>query len=189
MVRPDPPDLPPEPEQPDLSAARIVEARLQGVSLAEERRLGLSVQDCVLRECDLANLDARGGALRRVEFQAGRLTGCNLSEATLRDVSFAECRADLLALAGSKLERVRFASCDLVQLDLQQAQLRGVVLEECDLRGADLSGVRFEDVELRGCQLDGVRGAHALSGVRMPWADVLENAALFAGACGVEVVE
>ncbi len=188
-MHPDPPDLPPEPEPPDLSAVRIVEACLNGVSLAEERRLGLSLRDCALRDCDLANLDARGGALRRVEFRAGRLTGCNLSEATLCDVSFQECRAEMLAFAGSKLERVRFASCGLAQLDLQQAQLRGVVFEQCDLRGADLSGARFEEVELRGCQLDGVRGAHALRGVRMPWADVVENAALFAGACGVEVVE
>lgn len=188
-MRPDPPDLPPEPERPDLSAARIVEARLNGISLAGERRLGLSLQDCALRDCDLANLDARGGALRRVEVRMGRFTGCNLSEAALCDVSFEECRADMLAFAGSKLERVRFATCDLSQLDLQEAQLRAVVFEECDLRGADLSGARFEAVELCGCRLDGVRSAHALRGVRMPWADVLENAALFAGACGVEVME
>src|SRR6185312_4532459 len=101
LVHPDPPDLPPEPEQPDLSAVRIVEARLNGVSLAEERRLGLSLQDCALHDCDLANLDAHGGALRRVEFRVGRLTGCNLSEATLCDVNFEECRADMLAFAGS----------------------------------------------------------------------------------------
>jgi uncharacterized protein YjbI with pentapeptide repeats len=188
-MRPDPPDLPPEPEPPDLEAVRIVEARLEDVSLAEQRRPGLALLDCELRECDLANLDARGGVWRRVAVRGGRLTGCNLGEATLCDVDFEGCRADLVALTAGKLERVRFAGCELSQLDLQEARLRGALFEDCDLRGADLSGARFEDVELRGCRLEGVRGAGALRGVRMPWADVLENAAVFAGACGIEILD
>jgi len=44
-------------------------------------------------------------------------------------------------------------------------------------------------VELRGCDLTALRGVEALHGARMPWADVLENAALFASALGVEILE
>ena len=46
-----------------------------------------------------------------------------------------------------------------------------------------------ERVELRGCDLAGVRGAEALRGARMTWNDVIENAALFATALGIEVVD
>jgi len=49
-----------------------------------------------------------------------------------------------------------------------------------------LSGER---VELRGCDLTALRGAEALRGMRMPWNDVLENAPLFAGVVGVEIVD
>jgi hypothetical protein len=34
-----------------------------------------------------------------------------------------------------------------------------------------------------------VRGADALRGARMPWVDVVENAALFATAVGIEIVD
>jgi hypothetical protein len=36
---------------------------------------------------------------------------------------------------------------------------------------------------------DGLRGAEALRGMRMPWNDVLENAPLFAGVAGIEIVD
>ena len=47
----------------------------------------------------------------------------------------------------------------------------------------------LERVELRGCDLSGVRGPEALRGARMPWSDIVENAALFAHAAGVEIVD
>jgi hypothetical protein len=46
-----------------------------------------------------------------------------------------------------------------------------------------------ERVELRGCDLAGARGVEALRGARMTWNDVIENAALFASAVGIEIVD
>jgi uncharacterized protein YjbI with pentapeptide repeats len=188
-VRPDPPDIPPQPDHPDLSAARIEETRLAGVSLAGERRPNLAMRDCELRDCDLANLDARGAAWLRVHVVGGRLTGCNLGEGAFGDVGFEGCAVDLAAFSAARIERTRFVDCNLTQCDFQDARLRSVVFLHCDLRGADLTGARFDGVEMRGCRLDGVRGAGGLRGVRMPWTDVLEHAGLFAAACGVQVLE
>ncbi len=189
MRQPDSPELPQQPQEPDLAEPLIEEARLSGVSLASERRPGISIVDCLLHDCDMANLDARGASWRRVGLTGGRMTGCNLSEATLVDVSIENCRSDLVALAASRLERVRFTSCNLSQADLQEARLRSVAFEDCDLREADLSRARFDDVELRGCQLEGIRGAEKMDGIGMPWTDVVANAGLFAAACGVKVLE
>lgn len=66
--------------------------------------------------------------------------------------------------------------------------MREVAFEDCDLSGADLTSARFEHVEMLGCMLEGLRGANSLRGVRMPWTDIVENAGLFAGACGVDVL-
>ena len=84
---------------------------------------------------------------------------------------------------------VRSASCNLSQATFREGALRAVAFEDCDLRGADFTGARFQDVEVRGCKLDGLRGAGTLRGIRMPWADIVENAGLFAGACGVEALD
>ncbi len=188
MIDPDPPDLPPEPEAPDLDALRWLEAQVQGVSISNEQRPGLALLDCELRDCDLANLDARGAELRRVLIANGRLTGCNLGESALRDVVLEDCPADLAVFAQATLETVRFSSCNLSQATFQEAKLKAVAFDDCDLRGADLTSAKFESVEIRGCRLDGIRGANTLHGVRMPWEDIVENAGLFAGACGVDVL-
>ncbi len=145
--------------------------------------------DAVASDLDWANRRARGLVARRVEVNRCRLTGSELAEAVLSDVTFADCRLDLVGLRAAKLERIVFRDCRMAECDLYEASLTDVLFERCELREATLSAARLRRVELRGCDLTGLRGAEALQGARMPWADVLENAPLFATALGLEIVD
>jgi len=167
-LEPYPPDLPEEPGEPDLEA-------------------GLT--DVVVHDADWANRRVTRTSLLRVELRTVRLTGADLAEATFRDVRFVGCRLDLTAARLAKLERVVFSDCRLEELDLYGAQLQDVLFERCVLREATFSGVTSKRVEVRGCDLTGLRGAEALRGMRMPWNDILENAPLFAGVVGIEIVD
>jgi uncharacterized protein YjbI with pentapeptide repeats len=167
-LQPYPPDLPDEPEEPNLEA-------------------GLT--DAVVRDVDWANRRVARASVFRTELHTVRLTGADLAESTFRDVRFVGCRLDLAAARLSKFERVVFSDCRLEELDLYGSQLKDVLFERCVLREATISAVTSERVELRGCDLTGLRGAEALRGVRMPWNDVLENAPLFAGVAGIEIVD
>jgi uncharacterized protein YjbI with pentapeptide repeats len=167
-LEPYPPDLPEDPEEPDLEA-------------------GLT--DAIVRDADWANRRVARAALLRVELHMVRLTGSDLAESTFRDVRFVGCRLDLASARLSKFERVVFSDCRLEELDLYGAQLQDVLFERCVLREATISGVTSKRVEVRGCDLTGLRGGDALRGVRMPWNDVLENAPLFAAVAGVEIVD
>jgi uncharacterized protein YjbI with pentapeptide repeats len=167
-LEPYPPDLPDQPEEPELEA-------------------GLT--DAIVRDTDWANRRVARAAVLRTELHTVRLTGSDLAESTFRDVRFVGCRLDLAAARLATFERVVFSDCRLEELDLYGAQLRDVLFERCVLREATFSGVKAERVELRGCDLTGLRGAEALRGMRMPWNDVLENAPLFAGVVGVEIVD
>jgi uncharacterized protein YjbI with pentapeptide repeats len=209
-VRIDPPDLPAALEpvdglplggldcallaDVDLAGTRaqgltIDASRLERVTLTGARLPNLDVRDSELIGCDLANVEARGGVLRRTRIDGGRLTGFSWTEGQGADLLITDCRADLATVAATTLERVRFESCVFEHADFQGARLKTVVFEDCDLSGADLTGCRFDGVELRGCRLDRVRGAAALRGVAMPWGDVLANAGVFAAACGVRVLD
>lgn len=128
-------------------------------------------------------------SLERVEVRNARLTGAELAEARLRDVVFEECRIDLAGLRHATLERVVFRDCRMSECELYAASLKDVLFERCELREATFSGVTIQRVELRGCDLTAARGAEALKGARMPWNDVIENAALFAAIAGIEIVE
>jgi uncharacterized protein YjbI with pentapeptide repeats len=144
--------------------------------------------DVVATDLDWAGERALRFSARRAELRRCRMTGADLGEATLGDVTFDECRVDLVGLRHATLERVMFRDCRMDECDLYGATLTDVLFERCELRGATFSAVRVQRVELRACDLTGIRGAEALRGARMPVSDVLENAALFASLAGIEIV-
>jgi len=144
--------------------------------------------DATVENRDWANRRAPGVVLRRVELRLCRLTGAELGESALTDVTFAGCRLDLAALRFAKLERVVFRDCRMAECDFHEASLSDVSFERCELREARFTGARVERVELAGCDLLGATGVEALRGARMPWNDVLANAPAFAIALGIEIV-
>jgi uncharacterized protein YjbI with pentapeptide repeats len=149
----------------------------------------VDLADAAGTDLDWANEQRRGLSLTRVELRLCRLTGSELAEATLLDVTFADCRLDLVGLRMAKLERVVFRDCRMAECDLYDATLTDVLFERCELRKATLAGARLKRVELRGCDLTGLDGVEALRGARMPWNDVLENGPLFAAALGLEILD
>jgi len=167
-LAPYPPDVPDD-AQPVGELGDLVDAVVHGVDWSNERR--------------------RGVVLKRVELRACRLTGVELAEAVLTDVTFADCRLDLAGLRVAQVERVVFRDCRLEECDLYEAILKDVLFERCTLREAALDGLRVQRVELRGCDLAGVRGVEALRGARIAWDDVVQNAPVFALGLGLELVE
>ncbi len=145
--------------------------------------------DVTIEGVDWANRQAFRAALLRVELRLCRLTGAQLTEATIRDVTFADCRLDLAGLRFATLERVVFRDCRMSECDLYASSLRDVVFERCDLRQATFSTSRLERVEMRACELTALAGVEALRTVRMPWNDVMANAPLFADAAGIEIID
>jgi uncharacterized protein YjbI with pentapeptide repeats len=159
------------------------------VDLSGGRLINLSFADVDLDACNLATVDARSGAMRRVTARGCRLTGLLWTEGTLRDVVLRDCRIDLASFTATTMEQVVFDGCILRQTDFQDAELRAVRFVDCDLTGADLSGARLAHCELEGCTLDDLRGAASLRGARMPWADIVAAAGTFAEALGVGVLD
>lgn len=74
------------------------------------------------------------------------------------------------------------------ECDFYGATLKDVLFERCELREATFSAITLERVELRSCDLNAARGGETPKGARMPWNDVIENAAPFAQIAGVEIV-
>jgi len=145
--------------------------------------------DCVVENADVANQRSPRLTALRVELRGCRLTGAELAEATLTDVTFVDCRLDLVGLRYSKLRRVVFRECRMDECDFYEASLKDVRFESCDLRGATFTSAKIERVEMRGCDMTGLLGMDALRTVRMSWNDVLQNIELFVSALGVEIVE
>ena len=144
--------------------------------------------DAVAADLDWAGERGLGISLQRSALSRVRLTGAELGEAKLADVTFDECRLDVTGFRHARLERVAFLDCRMGECDFTGATLTDVLFERCDLTRADFAGARLKRVELRACDLTGLDGAEALRGARMPWNDVLQNAVLFASLAGIEIL-
>lgn len=145
--------------------------------------------DVVVEHADQANAAARRTRLRRASVRQSRLIGSELGESNLTDVTFVDCRLDLVGLRFATLERVEFLDCRMSECDLQGARLTDVRFERCELREATFSGVAVKRVLLEGCDLLGARGLESLRGAQIGFDDVLANAPTLAAALGLQIVD
>jgi uncharacterized protein YjbI with pentapeptide repeats len=79
--------------------------------------------DCLLENCNLANVRAGEASLRRVPMSVARMTGFQWINGSLRDVAFQECRLDLSTFRFCKLTDVVFSGCNLTRVDFTNADL------------------------------------------------------------------
>ncbi len=77
-----------------------------------------------------------------------RLTGAELAESTLQDITFSECRLDLVGFRHAKLQRVVFRDCRMGECDFSGARLEDVLFERCELTQASFAGVTIARVDL-----------------------------------------
>jgi uncharacterized protein YjbI with pentapeptide repeats len=194
-IEPDPPDLPDAPERlSDValeadSQLRFEESVLEGAEFVAGDYPNLALSDVHLTRCNLTNLKAPGASWVRTRIESSSLTGLICTEARLRQVTFADCRADLASFGASELETVLFRDCRLKQADFSDARLALVRFESCDLSEVDFARVGCREVQFQDCTLDGIRGVESLRGAAMSHADMLAAAGTFAEALGIEVLD
>jgi|CXWL01.1.fsa_nt_gi uncharacterized protein YjbI with pentapeptide repeats len=165
-----------------VSAGRIENASLVGVSLVGSRFI-----DTVIQGCDFSGADLESAALTRVELRGCRLSGVRLSQGRMRDVRFIDCQLDTINLRHVQGEYVRFEQCRLVGAEFIGATLKGVAWWDCNLVDADVSQVSLERGQLHGSSLDGLKGASSLAPVAIDDDQAPVFAALLLAMLGVEV--
>jgi uncharacterized protein YjbI with pentapeptide repeats len=171
----------------DVARVQVRESSLEGVTLAAGAVPGMSLSDVVLSDCDLSNLDGREGLLRRVEVRTSRLVGTGFSEAGIQDLRVLDSSMMLASFAAARLRSAVFERVNLSESSFLDARLNDVAFIDCDLRGADFRGARLIDCSISGSSLDGVLGVDSLSGLTMPWPDILDSAAALATALGISI--
>lgn|GEM_PF-3038929 len=153
-----------------LTARRIHvrESELRGLTLGEGVATELLLSDARLNGCDLSNIRARRGAIRRVELNDCRLVGFSLSEGRVDDLRVVGGTMMLCSFAHSTLRRVEFENVNLREASFLETQLTSVSFTGCDLAGADFRGARLKECAIRGSSLDGVVGVESCGGSRCP---------------------
>jgi uncharacterized protein YjbI with pentapeptide repeats len=168
---------------------RVEESALHGVTIAAGTLTELVLRDVRLTDCDLSNVSARRGEIRRAELTNARLVGFAIGEGTIEDLRVTGGTMMLASLTQATLRRVAFTNVNLREASFAQARLVSVGFEDCDLRGADFRGASLVDCTIRGASLDGVAGVASLRGLTMPWTDLVGSVGALAAALGISVEE
>jgi uncharacterized protein YjbI with pentapeptide repeats len=175
------------PEPVRARRVRIRESELRGLVLEAEHPTGLELLDVVLRDCGLSNVDGRGGSIRRVEIERSRLVGFSLSEGKARDLRVTDSSLELASFALAGLHNVVFERVNLAEASFMEARMQAVQFIDCTLTGADFRGARLNRCAIRGSTLEDILGVDSLSGLQMPWSDVVASAGALAAALGIAV--
>lgn len=107
----------------------------------------------------------RGCSFENLDVSDARLTGVNLTEATLRNMDFSGAALNIAIFDDAVLENVSFASASMKGVSFRRTRLINVTFE-----GAELRGAVFEDATLIGTDLE----AGSLCNTQMP-NEIMDN--------------
>jgi uncharacterized protein YjbI with pentapeptide repeats len=131
------------------------------VDLTAQDGEGAHFEDCVLIECMLDEVRLNHARILETTLTGSHATTLELLGATLRDVTFADCRIGALASPGSKWTQVRIRGGKLDYVNLRDGQLDSVNFENCFIGELDLSGAIVTRLVLIGCRVGQLTLTHA----------------------------
>jgi uncharacterized protein YjbI with pentapeptide repeats len=172
-------------EVPGVRRLRFEQCELRGVSLPAGCR-ELQLVDCVVGGLDLANATLEAFEVSGSSFTSCRFLGATLAGTVERSI-LTDCQLAMATLRMCRLSDVDFHDCAMREIDLYESVLRSVLFQSCDLTGATLSKASFASSAMRDCRLEEIRGVEALSGVRIPYADLVSLLPQLARAAGIEI--
>ena len=123
------------------------------VDLTAQDGDGAHFEDCVLIECTLDEVRLDHARILETTLTGSHATTLELLGATLRDVTFADCRIGALASPGSKWSQVSVRGGKLDYVNLRDAQLDNVKFEDCFIGELDLSGAIVTQLVIVGCRV------------------------------------
>lgn len=134
---------------------------LDGVSCADPG-LELEVRRSEIGGCDLSQVRIR--SLLATRLHGCKLTGTDLSGATIHDVVFERCHFRQSNLRQAQLRRVQFLGCTFDDVDCFELQAEDVEFPETALDQVNVDRLRAERVDFRGATAMALTAVGSLAG-------------------------
>jgi uncharacterized protein YjbI with pentapeptide repeats len=143
--------------------------------------------DCLVENCNLANLRASDASIRRVRISMSRMTGFQVINGGLRDVSFVDCRLDLSTFRFCTLTDVVFSECNLTRVDFTNADLSRARFVDCQLAGAQFSHANVSGTRFTRCELVDIDGVTSMRGAVVEGHNLIALAHTLAAGLGITI--
>ncbi|WP_432052887.1 pentapeptide repeat-containing protein [Streptomyces xiamenensis] len=147
----------------DLADTHLLDGRVTGLKAQRTRLEKLRVDSVEFAGCDLSSPRWTDSRISRVVFRDCKLMGAAFEDVTLDNVLFENCKLDY-----SRFTRVRaagpviFVKCYLREVTFTAADLRAVLIDDCEVRLTEFDGGKCRGLDLRGNDLSQLRGLSSL---------------------------
>lgn len=132
----------------DCVELSLVDSSLVALSVEPGLALTIEARRSVIERSDLGQ--ARLSSVRASTFDGCKLSGTDLSSATVADTVFTNCVLRFTNLRMASLQRVRFVDCVLDDVDCYELRAEDVEFERCTLRSVNVDRLQADRVDLRG---------------------------------------
>lgn len=172
----------------DAGGSRVGESAFTGVTFTNGRFLRTRFNDVWCNRTRWVSTNLAEADLRDVSVLGSFLGGVEAYGATLRRVTFQECKINTLNLRGATVQDVVFDRCELTEVDLGQATLTNVTFPGSTVRRMRLGKATLKRVDFRGAaELDMADGCESLSGAVIDSTQLAELAPALAQTLGIVV--
>ncbi|HYH75315.1 MAG TPA: pentapeptide repeat-containing protein [Candidatus Saccharimonadales bacterium] len=162
-----------------IDASKVERSMLAGMTF--ER---LKLWDSILVRTDISAAKCFDAGILRTELLGCRMSGTQLGESSLKDVTFENCKLDLVSFRKCRLERVVFRNCVLDEADFIGATLIDVVFLQCELRQTDFNRAHCTRVDMTRSDLSDIKGVTSLKNVRIKPEQMMTLAPLLCAEVG-----
>lgn len=166
------------------SELTVGDSRIDGIAFPADE-LEMEIRRSDLTGCDLSQ--TRITSLLNSRIAGCKLTGTDLSGATITDVEFTGCSLRYTNLRMAKLRRVRFVDCTLDEVDCFELQAEDLELPGTSLVQVNVDRLQATRVDLRTATELGLAGVGSLSGCLVDEHQLPALAYPLAHAVGIEI--
>jgi uncharacterized protein YjbI with pentapeptide repeats len=175
------------PDYDDNEPWHIDGCKFERCMLAGRQFQHLKIWDSILVSTDISASKGFEAGMLRSEFLGCRMSGTQLGESTIQDVTFQNCKLNLLSFRKCTLERVVFQNCVLDETDFIGAQLTDVRFIGCEMNKTDFNRVKCKRVDMTRSDIGQIKGVTSLKHVRIRPEQMMDVAPLLCAEVGFEL--
>ena len=114
------------------------------------------LNNCIFENCDLSNIDMSKATLKRVSFLNCKLVGTIFENSYFENVYIKDSNLSNIYLDYSTISQSEFYNCMLNSSSITNVHFKDIALNECNLNLCNLSNTSLNKIDLSTCIIDGI---------------------------------
>lgn len=169
---------------PQLNLSDSIVTKIDWTQVAIGR---FDVLNCHLNNCDFTASKLSSSSWFVTSVDGARMSGTQITESSFKNVTFSNCKLDLVNFRFSRLHSVVFRDCMISDADFNNATLKNVEFIGCTITGISFSSARMDNVDLSGSYIENVKGVRNLKGATIGDDQLIQLAPLLAAEAGLKI--